>query len=1308
VDFGILGQLQAIADGRALQIAGRMPRTLLGRLLVQRNEIVPVGVLIEDIWERPPRSAHSTLQVHISNLRKQLGVECLMTEAGGYWLNAATGTVDADRFEMSVREAAVAGSDARTVERKLSTALRLWRGPALQEFVHLHWAALEAARLEGLREVALENLVDARLARGDHALLIPELEALVAEYPYREHMWAQLMLALHRSHRQTDALRTYARLRSILHQELGVEPSRELSTLERAILSHDRELEWKPSIGAVSTSVRIYETEERPTSHQPASAKVSAADSRFNVPVLARARLVNAMASRFDRRVTLLVAPAGYGKSTLVRQAIDDNILSPRGEDFWMPIATEHRSASVLVAALADRLGFVFEAGVDFDAARGIETIVGAVWSHAPRQVTLILDDLHLLAPDDASMAIIDGLVRALPSNGHLVLTSRHEVSVPLSRLLLLGEAVKIGEQELRFDESELDELCRGRDVAREILALSGGWPALAVLLSAAAYNGPPERVGLDFVWEEVLSSVDPQRRSDLGCLAVVAGVHPIDGEIACAAIGRAVDLEATLGLLPLVTMVDGRYSLHALWRRAFPTDRFDRSVRLAAGQRVADLLRSRKEFETAVALYQELENWPAVLSVVLETCAVGRPAVAIDVLEQWRRAVPSAWTDAPEVALLDAVIVAAHDRREASAVFALAANRFRESEDFDGELVCLTQRGVVAMWLGDLSAGMDVYQRVKELLSVGAITNDDFVRIADVFMAHTVGDWERVLESTEPALHREVITDIDVGAYGFRSLALTGLGEHEEAEALAVRVVDIASPAVRALCLQALVLARWMLREPAESVPDALRLVRVSDEIGMMDHRVANRAIAAVLSARCLQHDDASRHVAEAEQILANQSAGVLAELRVMLARAEVALSCGDEATAAELFKQAIFANPIGSPSTAECYIDSLSNIYVLVPETRRAWGDADLRGRWRDCIAVARALVALREENNLGPVAGLRPEVILGVRPHLSMGFWLELCVAGTAAGVIQLEQFSNEVAGLGRETVRRISATAIPAIRHVADALLASIPQQPSHTVTLQVLGPIQVTRGGTSPRPDRLPTRVCLLLLYLLANTSATESSIIADLWPDDDPALAALSLLETLNGLEQLLDPEHHPGEASYFLRHDDGHLRLAHNNLLDVDLWRYDQLLAAARAHEQALEPAAALNAYLTALELYRAPYLLDVRDKEWAAEAHVRSIVDFVGACARAGELLLAAGRATEALLLARRAIGADRASERAWRLEAAALLAVGDRPAALASLAQCRSVLAELGVEAEPESEMLEQAIRRSSTEKGHPEAS
>jgi DNA-binding SARP family transcriptional activator len=247
LDIRLLGPLEVRLEGLDIELGGAKPRAILAMLALQAGRVVSVDQLVEAGWgpEAPLRAVNS-VPVYISSLRKALGASSIETRTPGYALNIEPAQLDLTRFEDHVRAAGIARQrgDHAAAASLLRDALDLWRGPALADLLAEPFLT-EAARLEELRLVAMEDRVEAELALGAHNHLVGELEALVAAHPLRERLRAQLMLALYRSDRQAEALRAYQDLRRVLGDELGIEPSRELASLEEAMLLQRPELEWK-------------------------------------------------------------------------------------------------------------------------------------------------------------------------------------------------------------------------------------------------------------------------------------------------------------------------------------------------------------------------------------------------------------------------------------------------------------------------------------------------------------------------------------------------------------------------------------------------------------------------------------------------------------------------------------------------------------------------------------------------------------------------------------------------------------------------------------------------------------------------------------------------------------------------------------------------------------------------------------------------------------------------------------------------------------------------------------------------------
>ncbi len=257
IEFRALGPLEVVVDDDVASVGGARQRRLLTMLVIHRNSVVSVGALAEAVFAgEPTEAAPTTLRSYVARVRRVVGADsetadvAVVTQAPGYLLKVPAGAIDVDRFERLLHDGQrlLAVGDPATAAATLREAIGLWRGLAFAEFADEEWAQPEAQRLEELRLVAEERLIDAELACGHAAEVIGHLEALVAAMPLRETLRAQQMLALYRSGRQVDALRVFREYRELLIDEVGLDPSPSLVDLERRILDHD------PTLTAAETA----------------------------------------------------------------------------------------------------------------------------------------------------------------------------------------------------------------------------------------------------------------------------------------------------------------------------------------------------------------------------------------------------------------------------------------------------------------------------------------------------------------------------------------------------------------------------------------------------------------------------------------------------------------------------------------------------------------------------------------------------------------------------------------------------------------------------------------------------------------------------------------------------------------------------------------------------------------------------------------------------------------------------------------------------------------------------------------------
>ncbi|MFC5753600.1 ATP-binding protein [Actinomadura rugatobispora] len=249
--FGVLGAVEArSAGGAPVPLGGARARSLLAMLILDAGRPVGLRQLVDGLYgPHPPGDPGHALESQVSRLRRRLRAggaagPLIEFEPAGYRLAVDPGEVDLHRFGRLAADGrrALASGDHAGAVRLLGGALDLWRGPALADVRDAPFAEAEAARLEGLRAAAVEDLTEARLARGEHRALAAELPRVVAAHPLRERPRAQLMRALDGIGRRAEALRVFEDARRTLAEELGVDPSPELASAHLAILDAGRVL----------------------------------------------------------------------------------------------------------------------------------------------------------------------------------------------------------------------------------------------------------------------------------------------------------------------------------------------------------------------------------------------------------------------------------------------------------------------------------------------------------------------------------------------------------------------------------------------------------------------------------------------------------------------------------------------------------------------------------------------------------------------------------------------------------------------------------------------------------------------------------------------------------------------------------------------------------------------------------------------------------------------------------------------------------------------------------------------------------
>ena len=1000
---------------------------------------------------------------------------------------------------------------------------------------------------------------------------------------------------------------------------------------------------------------------------------------------ITRPRLLRALLGRWEHQVTSVIGGPGLGKTTLLAQSLAENRLAPRGHDVWIGLEAADAEAGSLARDLLLALepDPAASAGGDRPSPR---VVADALWRRAPGEVCLVLDNVHLIRLGSPGAAWLSELVEALPANGHMLLSSRSALPVPVVRLATRGALLRIGEDDLRFSEEEMTGFALRHDINRALLTSTGGWPAMAELTATVETD-----LAGEYLWEEVVRPLGPERRH---VLAAVVDLGGADDALASAALGRRVDLAEELAGVPLVAVGAGGWRApHALWRSARALGLRDERTEIRR-RAVAHMTRLRR-YDEAVTLAHEADLPDLLPAVLRAACVAGaRPTVAQ--LDRWLALSPREVRASPAGRLAEALRATLVAPTQSIQPLRDAAKLLRDDGDLDGEMVAIANLGRVGWWHADMDALRELIPRVNELSAGEHPFGRAMMTVGRAIFADLEGDDAGVLANLDAVEPGALDPAWDAVARWMGANVVAGTGDAEAAFAALEGIGPTTDPNFILTIAGLRLTVQWMLGHVDQVVKEAETYVGRVRASGL--HH--NFAIVLPVVSRLLSHvgdvNGARAHLDELAGLWAAELDG--ATVGAALAWASLHVAEGDDERAAAVVAAAVAEHGLDGADRRAWRL-GLALPYVLLPDSRSYWDGSELRSFHDVSRRLATAVVAVRsgaDDKALRDLALPEPGI---VRAALHHRFAAELAVGLEAAGHAGSGQLLEAIGPVGRAAVRELAASGGTKRTRPAKALLAAVPAPPPTVTQLGVLGPLTLRRDGEQIiDPALRRERLRALLAFLVSRRETTRAAIMAALWPDLDERAAGNNLRVTLTYLLRLLEPWRTAGESSFHVRTGGQRVELVTGQWLRVDLDEFDEEIAAAARAEADGTPSLALDHNLAAVALYRAELHADVAEAEWNVLDRDRYRTRFVAAATRAGQLLAARGDTDEADAVAHRAIAVDPWAEDAYAVLVGTALARGDRSGARQALDRCMAALADLGVDASDETQRLRRRVRTS----------
>lgn len=998
---------------------------------------------------------------------------------------------------------------------------------------------------------------------------------------------------------------------------------------------------------------------------------------------IVREAVVALLDLRWQRAVTLVTAPGGYGKTRALAQAVRSNNEDPVGEEFYLRLRPAHVDASTFAKEVCERLGG--EAGESTSAEELAARIIEQLASWAPTGVCLLLDDMHLLSDGAPAVEVLKHVARSLPANAHLVLAGRVLPQLPLARLRADGSVLDVGPAELAFVGEEVALLAGRYDIDPQALEDLAGWPALVRLAVVSGKSGPSE-----FLLQEILEDLPAAVQHALG-VASLAGCADEELLQRC---GIDDSFDVLRNRVPLIDVLpDGLIRPHDMWREVSERASLlgDRSD---VARVVAQWHGEHQRFDDALAVAVGAGQDELARSLLMDALSHADISVTPALTARWLALfnVDSSFDGAdPELLLLRGWHARlAHGPGHGDQDVAHAVMLFQERGDVHGEARARVEHAFRGFLAGDAEPVIAAVTRGAELKRAGALFPRALGALTNAVIAELSGDFKAAVKLARQGEAAGASSEFAELARRHLTMLYILSGDAEGTLDAADHLVKT-NPTADNKVIR--LLARFAVGRPEELLEDWENIRYYRSGNLREDFTIAS---ASVLVDTCLGitpdltfvHDTAWDR--PREQIL------------VALCEWSAQILAGDEASGNATLDRRVNELGLDDPLVVGEVRRYLVACYVASPAARAMIEEPSfiesLGPRQVDQLQLARRFMALRQGK---PARAESPTDMGFVLSSMSLPWAVEFaCLLSDRdndAGSALAEALLAAAGAPAHQWFRTIAAGESVASASAA-RFLRSLPATPAHPTRIVTQGVIQIERASETHEVRR--ARVRQLLLMLLLRPSLNRDAITQMLWPDKAPDKARNNLRITLSHLRDEIEPDRNAGEPSFHLLQRGNEISLRRSAHLSADLWDIAQGLAGAEAAAQRGERAARLEELETITDLWRAPFLPELADvsemQSDVAALHAR----LRDATIDSAQALHANGEFARAETLGRKLLVEHPFDERAHTVVIAALHDAAQHAAAAEAVAELQAALDEMGVDPAPATRMLLRRVSHGSS--------